>query len=53
MTDAAGEHVEQDAAIKHPCDQVSVRAGQFHGRGMYQMCCDGRGATNWRWFFRG
>lgn len=37
MTNAAGEHIEQDAAIQHPGNERAVGTGDFHGAALYHQ----------------
>ena len=37
MTDTAGEHIEQDAAIEHPGNERAVGTGDFHGAALYHQ----------------
>lgn len=37
MTNTAGEHIEQDAAIKHPGNERTIGTGEFHGAALYHQ----------------
>jgi len=37
MTNAAGEHIEQDAAVEHPGNERAVGTGEFHGAALYHQ----------------
>lgn len=37
MTDTAGEHIEQDAAIERSSNERAVGTGKFHGAALYRQ----------------